>query len=543
MTKKISRRAVLAGTATVGGTTAGLLAGTPAPAAPLTKWRDGTSVPRPVAIPPSDGRYKDLVSAWNGRFIGQPDYVHVVHNAEQVEQALGIAVSAGKRVAVRSGGHCVEGFVTDPAIKVQVDMSQMTGVYFDSSRNAFVVEPGATLREVYKKLFTDWGVTVPGGTCPSVGAGGHFAGGGFGALARRSGIIPDHIYAVEVVTVTASGTPRTVIATRNAGDPNRELWWAHTGGGGGNFGVVTRYWMRSWGATGTDPTRLLPKPPREARNVTFIFPWAALNEATFSALVRNYIRWYERNSAPTSPFIRLSANMIAAHINTAPGVILTVVTDPAESDSAAMVDAFRAEVVDTVGAPVVVQERRYPWLQSTNAAGYADTGDVVGRRNKAKGAYLRSSYTDAQLAVTYRYLQDASINAPLAAVIFNAYGGMANALAPDATAVPQRDSVLKALHTIHWDDPAQDSLNLGWLRSFYRDVYADTGGVPGLNGITDGSFINYADVELADPTQNTSGIPWSSLYYKDSYPRLQRVKARWDPLNVFRHALSIELPS
>ena len=115
-----------------------------------------------------------------------------------------------------------------------------------------------------------------------------------------------------------------------------------------------------------------------------------------------------------------------------------------------------------------------------------------------------------------------------------------NAVGPDATATAQRDSVLKAIHTVYWADPAQDDLYLSWVRNFYRDLHADTGGVPGINGITDGSYINYADVDLADPVWNTSGVDWSTLYYKDNYPRLQRVKARWDPLNVFHHALSVQ---
>jgi aclacinomycin oxidase len=50
---------------------------------------------------------------------------------------------------------------------------------------------------------------------------------------------------------------------------------------------------------------------------------------------------------------------------------------------------------------------------------------------------------------------------------------------------------------------------------------------------------NHPDVDLADPEWNTSGVPWHTLYYKDNYPRLQRIKARCDPRNVFHHALSI----
>jgi FAD/FMN-containing dehydrogenase len=49
----------------------------------------------------------------------------------------------------------------------------------------------------------------------------------------------------------------------------------------------------------------------------------------------------------------------------------------------------------------------------------------------------------------------------------------------------------------------------------------------------------HPDVDLADPALNTSGVPWHALYYGANYPRLQRIKARWDPRDVFRHALSI----
>lgn len=71
------------------------------------------------------------------------------------------------------------------------------------------------------------------------------AGGAFGFLYRQLGLAADYLYAVEVVVVDEGGRARSVVATRETFDPNRELWWAHTGGGGGNFGVVTRYWFRA----------------------------------------------------------------------------------------------------------------------------------------------------------------------------------------------------------------------------------------------------------------------------------------------------------
>eukprot|EP00164_Ancoracysta_twista_P023238 GFYU01043362.1.p3 GENE.GFYU01043362.1~~GFYU01043362.1.p3 ORF type:complete len:119 (+),score=0.88 GFYU01043362.1:53-358(+) len=90
-----------------------------------------------------------------------------------------------------------------------------------------------------------------------------------------------------------------------------------------------------------------------------------------------------------------------------------------------------------------------------------------------------------------------------------------------------------------WSDPKDDAFYLGWLRDIYEDVFAATGGVPVPNEQMDGCYINYPDRDMADPARNRSGVPWSTLYYKDNYPRLQSVKDRYDPGNVFSHSLSI----
>lgn len=300
-------------------------------------------------ITPDDIRYPDLAGKrFNKRFTGKPEYISLPTSTKEVVEAVQEAVNSKRRLVVRSGGHCLEGFVSDPAVQVLIDMSLMTDIGYDTERSAFTVEAGATVGEMYRRLFLGWGVVLPAGEHPGIGMGGHVAGGAFGFLCREYGLAADYLYGIELVTVDASGKANSVIATREAADPNRELWWAHTGGGAGNFGIVTRFWFRSPEAKGSDPA----------------------------------------------------------------------------------------------------------------AAG--------------------------------------------------------------------------------WGDPEGEVRTLAWLRGFYKDLFAGSGGVPLPNEQTDGCMINHPDTDIADPEWNKSGVPWYTLYYKENYPRLQQVKSKWDPLNIFHHALSIQ---
>ncbi len=498
---------------------------------------DSVAVPTPAArtVSPGDPRYLDLTSrSYNGRFVGQPDSVRVVYTTAQVVAVVTEAVQNGRRIAVRSGGHCLDGLVDDPAVRTLIDISEMTAVGYDPARRAFMVEAGATLGHVYRTLYLDHGVTVPGGTCPTVGVGGHVTGGGYGALCRAHGAIVDHLYAVEVVVVDASGTARAVVATSDQGDPNRELWWAHTGGGGGNFGVVTRYWFRTPGATGTDPSGLLPKPPATLLKAAAVWKWSDLDAADFAAVVRNHGAWHAANSADGSPYAGLHSVLILG--NAAVGTVtLSAQIDNTLPDAADLMTRYLDAVAAGVRAPAARSQSTSPWLKATLKDPY-DTGAF--NRTKSKGAYLRRGWDDGQIATLYRYLSDPGYDGHSSILLYS-YGGRANTVAPDATAMPQRDSILKANFTTYWPDPAQDARHLAWMGSLYRDVYAATGGVPVSNAANDGSYINYPDVDLTDPQWNTSGVPWQTLYYKDNYPRLQRVKATWDPTGAFHHALSI----
>ncbi|MEU8080906.1 FAD-binding protein [Catellatospora citrea] len=528
----VKRRGLIVGAALAGGGASGLLAGTPAAAETAALATQGG------VVGPRDIRYPDLVVGGNQRFVGTPDYVHVARSTRDVVDAVQQAVRTGRRLAVRSGGHCYEDFVANESVRVVVDMSSLTGVYYDSGYRAVVVEAGATLSHAYREIFKGWGVVIPAGACPTVGAGGHVPGGGYGPLARQLGLVVDHLYGVEVVVVDATGRARAVVATQEPNDPNRDLWWAHTGGGGGSFGVVTRFLFRTPGATGTDPAGLLPRPPGEVLVSSLIYPWAALDEARFTRLLRNYGGWYERNSGPASPARRLFSQLKPFRLPA--GIVkLDVQIDTAGGGAEQLLASFLAEIGDGVGVtPVVSDQRKLPWWHASWWNGFTGGDAPLTQRFKAKSAYHRRTFTQAQASAIFRHMTSTEYANPGGLILISGYGGRVNAVDPAATAVPQRDSILKLHYANFWTVPQEDPVHLDWIRRFYADVYSATGGVPVSNDDTDGTFINYADRDVADPAWNSSGVPWTRLYYGANYPRLQRVKSAYDPLEIFRHALS-----
>ncbi|MEV5595012.1 FAD-binding protein [Streptomyces sp. NPDC052496] len=547
---EVKRRSLLAGAAALGGTAAALAApGLAAAAAPATAAGPGATAAaagRPpgtglVTLGPGDPRYASLTRrGCNGRFVGKPDHVHVVSTTEQVVAAVQQAVRDGKRIAVRSGGHCFENFVDDPSVKALIDTSPLRAVHYDAARRAFAVEPGALLGEVYRALFLGWGVSIPAGATAEVGVGGHVLGGGYGTLSRRYGLSVDHLYAVEVVVVDRDGRARAVVATRDPEDPHHDLWWAHTGGGGGNFGIVTRYWFRDPQARGDDPTRLLPKAPASLLSFAATWDWKNLDERAFTRLVRNHGTWYEHNSGPDSPYADLFSVLMLNSRNTGT-ILMAGQMDATTPDAERRMRAYVDAVGRGVGTRPTLDHSVRPWLEAVALVQESEPAPF-----KVKAGYLRKRYTDRQITAIHRHLaapagsKDAVPEGVNGSLWLVSYGGKVNTVAPDATAVAQRDSILKAVYMTGWEGPTEAGTKpQAWLRAFYRDVYADTGGVPVPGEVSDGSFINYPDTDLADPKLNASGVPWHTLYYKENYPRLQRVKARWDPRDEFRHDLSI----
>ncbi|MER7155342.1 FAD-dependent oxidoreductase [Streptomyces lydicus] len=533
-----TRRRFLGTTALLGAASATGVAGVTTAAA---QGRGPADTDAGQLIGPSSVQYEDLSRGVNQRWAGTPDWIRVPRTTGQVVAAVQQAVDSGRRIAVRGGGHCFEDFVSGRDVRAVIDLSALDSVAHDTRLRALAVGAGARLGQVNEQLFKRWGVALPAGSCPTVGVGGHISGGGYGPLNRLHGLTVDHLHAVEVVVVDQSGTARAVVATREKDDPRRDLWWAHTGGGGGNFGVATRYWFRSPGAEGTDAGRLLPAPPKELLVSSVVWPWDALDARSFSRLLRNYSAWHVAHNGANDPESDLYSHLAVFH-RSGGAVALNVQLSTQRGNPEQRLGRFLTEVGEGVGVkPKTVERSRLPWLLSTQWPGFADR--PTAKRIKGKSAYHRRAFDERQAAALHQHLTRTDYTHPGSGVLIAPYGGQVNTVAADATALVHRDSALILMYISEWTDPAEDERHIGFLRDLYEEVYAPTGGVPVPDASTGGAYINYPDTDLRDAARNRSRTGWQELYYGGNYPRLQRVKGRWDPRDVFRHALSVEPPA
>ncbi|MFI9629391.1 BBE domain-containing protein [Streptomyces sp. NPDC052042] len=509
------------------------------------------------SIVQGDARYDTLRQGFNQRFSSNPKYIQLIENENDATAQLNRLLADGRRPTVRSGGHCYEGFV-DNSGGVILDLSTMSGVYKGADvfgKPTYVVEGGATNWDIYTTLFRKYGRVVPGGSCYSVGAGGHICGGGYGLLSRKHGLTVDHLVQVDVVTVRNGAEAEVTKAHKNDKDPHKQdLFWAHTGGGGGNFGIVLRYHFAQ-----------LPEPPQNVWLSSIAWPWKDLPEKDFKKLLENFGQFFATEGTKEKYWDLFSLLHLTHHSN---GNI-TLVSQWGQDDNRPLLD-FIEKIEDGMGTPSTHQlytaadhhlpypekHRKMPWFQATMALNSSGPN----QRGKYKSAYHRKPFTTDQISALWKWLkQDVqgahgkSLDLTQTLVQIDSYGGKINTRKPEETAVPQRDSIMKLQYQTYWTDEANDQHHLTYLRELYTDVYAATGGVPEINSrsgraddrlndtTTDGAYVNYPDTDLG--TADHKAAPaYTRLYYGQNYERLQKVKKYWDPKNHFHHAQSILLP-
>jgi FAD/FMN-containing dehydrogenase len=501
-----------------------------------------TAVPPAPSVTSSDARYDELVRGVNQRFVAAPEAVRLVTEPAQVLQIVQAAATAGERVTLRSGGHCYCDFVSNAQTQVIIDMSGMHGIGYDASRNAFCVEAGAQLGQVYETLYREWGVTIPGGVCPTVGIGGHATGGGFGLLSRKFGLVADSIDAVEMVVVDSKKQAHLVVASRDQSDPDNDLWWATTGGGGGCFGVITRYWFRDRNATGTNPSAQLPAPPKNILLSSVAVPWTALSQSGFVQLLHNFSAWHLANTDVAS---RALSGLVLARSRAGGGLGLVTQVDATVPGAADLLASYGQAVTAGTGITTPFTGVPVNWLASTKLVPLSNSVMLFDptQRSAIKTAFTKQDFTDDQLATMYQQLMRTDYANANSAIQFAGAGGAINDISRTATATAHRDTLLFVEYEAFWPSPADDAANLAWLRDLYGKTFADTGGYPVPGDQFDGCYINNPDTDITDPAYNQSGVDWTTLYWGENYPKLQQVKKKWDPTDFFRHAQSVRLPS
>ena len=488
-------------------------------------------------ITPGDPDYK----YWNGRSAnvrlkGNPSQIIPVNSIETLAMALQETVNKNHRLAIRGGGHCLENFVSDDAVEVIIDISGIKGIQYDPEFNAIEIMAGVTLGEMHEKLYNQWGILLPVGEHPAIGIGGHIQGGAFGFLCRQHGLGADYLYAIEILWINENGKVEKTVATLEKADSNRELWWAHTGGGAGNFGVVTRYWFRTPGIETREPSTLLPRAPAVVETAEIDWNWNDVNEESFQQLVSNYCNWCKEHTAYGTGADSLFATLHLWSKVMGKIQLKAVLIDDQQADEV-LQDLLQA-LGNEMDVTYNLERKKLTWLEFALHP-FPDIFTDQKGSFKVKDAFLLEPFSTAQMRVMYHYLTSGT-NSPGGFFGLATYGGKVNTIAPDATASFQRSAILTTACVSGWLEPAEEDKYLDWVRNCYRDIYIHSGGVPVPDKNIGGCIIAHPDNDLADPHWNRSGLPWHTFYYQDNYARLQQVKAKWDPLNIFQHALSVQ---
>ena len=400
-------------------------------------------------------------------------------DAADVAAAVRWASKTGVHIVARSGGHSYGGYSTVEN-GVVVDLARLHGVTVTGGRA--VVGPGARLGNIYDSLGAH-GLAIPAGTCPSVGIGGHALGGGFGLASRAWGLASDNLVSVQIVT--ADG--KVLVADKSH---HADLFWACRGGGGGNFGIATRFVLRTHAV---------------AQGSYFVasWPWAQVEQ-----VLASFLQWAPHQPDGLGSLCRLAAG---------PGGPTVQVFGQYLGSETALKAAL-----STLGPPATkLTTGTATWLDLVKrwagCLGHSLPGCSAPGHQAFVGAsdYLAKVPTPAQLT-KFRTVVDAR-GSSSGALLIDAYGGALNRVAPGATAFVHRD----VLASIQYFAAGDGASARAWIDSSRAALK------PAVSGA---AYVNYIDPHLAN---------WQQAYYGSNLPRLRAVKKKYDPHNLFHFAQSI----
>lgn len=434
-------------------------------------------------IEPGGPAYDEARKVFNGMIDRRPLCVARCSETQDVVAAVNIARENGLAVAVRCGGHSVTGMsIVDDGILV--DLAGMKYVDVDpQAREARA--GGGVLWGEFDAATQQHGLHTPGGRVTTTGVGGFTTGGGYGWTSSKHGLTCDNLISAEVVT--ADGRVLTASA-----EENPDLFWGIRGGGG-NFGIVTRFDFRLHALGPLVLAGMALWPLDQAPGV--VRAWRDYMEAAPKELGSACAV----AAAPPEDFV-------PEHLRGRPVLALLGIYIGDAEEGAASMQPLR----DLNPEVDLIQPMPY-----TNFQAIVDPANPPGLRNYFRGEYL-DQLSDQAIDVYLENAGDTIASTPLAQLVIFRLGGGIASVPNDATAFSHRESSYLLHPILLWDDPAQDTMQIARGRRFGEAMKPFCTGASYLNFTPDLDRVRVA-------------------YGPQKYDRLVALKDKYDPDNLFNH--------
>lgn len=447
----------------------------------LSKFEDKL---RGELLYPDDENYDDARTIWNAMIDRYPAAISRCYGTVDVVAAVNFARKNNLLLSVRGGGHNVAGLsVCDDGL--MIDLNPMKGIHVDPQKQTALVEPGVTLGDLDRETQL-FGLATPTGIVSETGLAGLTLGGGFGWLTRKYGFTSDNLVSAEIVTANGE-----VLQTSE--DENSDLFWGIRGGGG-NFGIVTRFEYQLHPVGPTILGGLLLYPMEEAREAIHFYRdfVADAPEELGSAIVLRL--------APPAPFVpqELHGKPVCAIVVFYAGEI---------EEGMRFLQPLREH-----GDPLADKISPMPYVAMQSML---DKGQPKGYYYYSKSEYVED-LNDELIDTFLAY--GATISSPVTRVAIMQMGGAMKRVDEMATAASHRDANYILAINNGWKDSADNEQQINWTRDYWRAILPFSSG---------GNYVNFlSEAEGQDRVR--------AAYGPDKYERLVRLKNKYDPDNLFR---------
>jgi FAD/FMN-containing dehydrogenase len=430
-------------------------------------------------IRPGNSAYDQARHVWNAAVDRRPALIVRPKEAADVVAAVNAARDNLLPLAVRGGGHSPAGYGTVEGGLV-IDFSSMKRIDIDADQRIATAMPGLTWGE-FNAATNIHGLAAPGADVAKVGIAGTTLGGGMSWLMRKHGMTIDNLLSVDLVT--ADGRQITASDTEYP-----DLFWALRGGGG-NFGVATRFRYRLNPAeTVLGGAIVYPVSRQELRAFANTVTEARDELTTISFILR----------APPLPFIPKEAHDTPVHL------ILPCYSGDLEAGEEAL-------------APLRMLGGASPLADTTAPLPYPDLYKLtdtaaVSRAHSVRNAYLRE-LKDETIEIILDFVN--RFTSPFGLVALRELGGAMARVPPGQTAFAHRDKAFYLAADNAWENDPEPERHIAWTEDFLKAVAP----------YTDGAYASYMEDEGAERIR--------SAYPPGTYEQLAELKWRYDPGNLF----------